>query len=111
MLLPRLLGVDNLHQWHLNVVVACGEFHKPISSSSCFVVSLDSWSCRAQHHLGTMHVGEQDGCVATIVARCGVLLLVAGVVLLVNNHEPQAGVGQEHARAHTNYHARVATGQ
>ena len=58
-----------------------------------------------------MHVRQHDGSVAAVVSWCRVLLLVAGVVLLVDNDEAQVAVRQEHTRAHANYHARLARGE
>ena len=48
-----------------------------------------------------MHLSQHQSRIAAIVTRCGILLLVAAVVLLVNDDETQVGVGEENRRAHT----------
>ena len=46
-----------------------------------------------------MQVGQHDGCVAAVVARGGVGLLVARFVLLVDNDQLQVAEGQPQRRA------------
>ena len=45
-----------------------------------------------------MHGGQHNGSITGIVARRGVNLLETAVVLLVNDNQPDVGIGQENRR-------------
>ena len=98
-------GVDNFDLWHLYVFISVEQLHKAIVALLCLAIDLDGGRGRAQQRLGAVHRGEHHGGIASVVARGRVLLLVAGVVLLINDDKSQIAVGQENGRPHANHHA------
>ena len=71
------------------------------------MIDLDGRCGAAQQHFGSVHAGQHHGGVAPVVAGSGVLLLIAGVVLLVHDDQPQLGIGQKHRGAHAQHHTRL----
>ena len=58
-----------------------------------------------------MHACQHDGRIAPVVARGRVLLLVAAVVLLVDNDQAQLAERQKHGRAHPDHHQWLIGGE
>ena len=56
-----------------------------------------------------MHLCEHHCHIAPVVAWGRVLLLVACIVLFVDDDQPKRRVGEEHCRAHSDNYARLRT--
>ena len=89
LLAVQLLDVygDNLRQLYL--FIAFFQFHKAILAGCGIVPSLYRRGCRTQQSFGAVHGGEYNGCIASMIARGRVLLLVGVFVLLVHNHKTE----------------------
>ncbi len=57
------------------------------------VVGVDGRCGRSEERLGAVHRGQHDGHIAAVVARSGVKLLVALIVLLVDDYQSEIGEG------------------
>ena len=95
LLAVQLLDVygDNLRQLYL--FIAFFQFHEAILTGCGIVPSLYRRGCRTQQSFGAVHGGEYNGCIASMIARGGVLLLVGVFVLLVHNHETEVAERKE----------------
>ena len=54
------------------------------------------------------HLGKVDGCVARLITRCRVVLLVRVVVFLVDDDQSEVGKGEEKGTAGTEQHLIAA---
>ena len=88
--------VDDLDLGHLDVAIARQQFHQSVFPFKCIVIDLYSRCCRAQYGLGSMHLSQHQSCVASVIARCRVLLFVAAVMLLIHNDQTEVGVGEKY---------------
>ena len=68
------------------------------------MIGLDRWCGGAQHHTGVQVLAQVDGGIAGVVARCGVLLFVAGVVLFIHYHQGEVAEGEEQGAAGAHHH-------
>lgn len=83
--------------------MAVGELHVSVALFARHVVYFETGRGGAEQGFCTSHVGQHDGCTAGVVAWGGFLLLVAVLVLFVNDDEPQVAERQEDAGAHAEY--------
>ena len=109
-LLHHLAAQQILHIYHLyvrqqHITIPLIQANIAILLDSRIIETLDTGSSGAEQHLGTMQLCQHYSSITCIVARSRVLLLVAGLVLLVNNHQSQSLHRQEYGRAHTDHQA------
>ena len=109
-----LAVVEHVHDLHLGQVCALEalvEFHQAILAVEGLVVGVYGGCGAAKQGLGAVHVGEHDGGVAGVVSRCGVVLLVAGLVFFVDYHQAYLGEGEEDGGPHAEDYHRLVAGE
>ena len=100
-LLSRFGHVDNFHLRQFTSFVTMGQLHQSVTACTSLPVGLHSGRRTAKQCLGPMHASQHYRCVAGIVARSRILLLVGRLMLFVDNDESQRRKGQKHRRART----------
>ena len=107
-LLVGLAQVHQLHGWQRGSAEAFLQRHMPRPVLAHGPPGLERGRSRPQQHLGSMEVAEHRGRIASLVARGGILLLVAGVVLFVHDDEPEVAERQEHGAPRPHQQAPLA---
>ena len=101
LLAPELGEVLHQDLRQTDVAEAGVELHQSVFPLSGVGVALHGGRGRAQEHFRALPVGHEDGHIAGMVARGGVLLLVGSLVLLVDDDEAEVAIGEEQGGAHT----------
>ena len=91
----KLADVDDFHLRQLYLPVAFGEADEAVFVGSCVVVALEGRCGGAEQGGSSAASGHEDGDVTCVVAWRGVLLLKVGLMLFVDNDEPEPLEGQE----------------
>ena len=91
--------VRNEHERRPSVAVALVERRQPVLAAQCVGVAFERGGGAAQHRAGLPQACHDDGHVAGVVARLRVGLLVACVVLLVDDDQLQVPQRQKERRA------------
>ena len=107
----QVLDVDNLYLRQLHSLEAPSDGDESKLARERVVVGLDAGRGRAEKRLRPHRLRHDDGHGAGMVAGRGVLLLVAVLVLLVDNHQSEPLEGQEHCRACAENHVVGLVGE
>ncbi len=97
----KVLDVDNLDDGQLHMAVSLRELHKSVAPLLGEMIALHTGRGSSHEGAGMELAGEHQGGAAGVIARGGVLLLVAAFVFFVNNNKTQLLEWKEHAGTHT----------
>jgi hypothetical protein len=105
----RTLGaqIDRLDRGKVPTAEALSKMHPRIAAAPCIDLRLDRRRRRHEHDRNVGLPRTHHRHVARMIARA-VLLLVGGVVLLVDDNEPEVGIGQKQGGARPDDHADVS---
>ena len=81
------IGYQNIGQFHLAVTLI--ESHVAVFSGFGVEIAFDGRSGTAEQGVGTVERSQHDGCIAGVVSRRRIKLLVACLVLFVHNDQSQ----------------------
>ena len=95
--------VGNQDFGHLQTTITLGQFDQSIFFKDGIMKTLDGGRCRTQQCFCAVHLGQDNGRIAGIVAGRRAVLFVRSVVFLVNNHQSKIAVGQEQRRSCAKY--------
>lgn len=109
--LSRPFHIDDAYRRKGQLVVARGKAHKTEFAVESLIICVDSRSRAPEQRFGAVHRCEHQRHIAGIVAWSGLRLLVACLMLLVDNDEPQASERQKQRRTRAKYHARSRLGK
>ena len=80
------------------------QFYQTVFAGFSVEIALDGRSGGSQQSFGAMHRGQHNGCIAGMVARRRIVLLVARFVLFVHYYQSQLPERKENGRTNANDH-------
>ena len=86
----QVFRVDHLNARQLYILVAGDECYQSVLAMPGVVVGFHRWRCGSQQHLCAVHLRQNDGCRAGMIARRRLLLLETRFVFLVDDHRSES---------------------
>ena len=102
--------VDGAHLGQLGGAIARAQVQPGIFAAGRIDPAFDRGRGRGQHHLRLPDAGAQHRHVAGGIID-HVFLLVAGIMLFIDDDQPQIGKGQEQGRTRAHHHANMVFGR
>ena len=85
----QILDIYDLDLGHLDALITLGQFHKTIFPGLGIVVGLHRRGCSTEQGLCSKHLSKDDSGRTGMITWHGILLLITGLMLFVDDHEAE----------------------